>query len=121
MATVEELKKEWQNALVNEWGIDNRDSDSFDKWSADWWLARFNAFKVPSEKELRKEWRLFWGEAPEHSLKSRRGYDIEDFWLSKFSAYRAELVSKIEAEPVNTRDYSQKFKKIVVDIIKRNK
>lgn len=46
-------------------------------------------------EKLKKKWRLFWGEAPEHSLKSRKGYDIEDFWLTEFSKSLQEKIEKI--------------------------
>jgi len=53
-----------------------------------------------NKEELKRAWRLFWGIAPEHSLKSRKGYDIEDFWLEKLDQeiafYKEGLVERIK-------------------------
>lgn len=46
--------------------------------------------------EIKQKWRIFWGVAPEHSLKSRRGYDIEDWWLDKLSQVRKETIREID-------------------------
>lgn len=50
--TDEEIKKEIIDKLQNEWGVDNRDSDSFDKWVTELFVSKINTLQEEYKKEL---------------------------------------------------------------------
>jgi len=52
MQTDEEIKKEIIDKLQNEWGVDNRDSDSFDKWVTELFVSKINTLQEEYKKEL---------------------------------------------------------------------
>lgn len=49
------IREEIINKLQNEWGVDNRESDSFDNWVADLLLSKIDELLKSQREEIAKQ------------------------------------------------------------------